>query len=104
MIGQAIFMAVCSGGVVFLVYVLVAFWREDRSRLARHRRLASGSKAVVVQLPPGPIFTAASIRPAGIPESAPFTIISNLNRPAAAFYVEQRETSAADLEVRKDRA
>lgn len=63
MIGETIFVTICSGGVVFLLYVLVEFWKEYRSRRPGYRQIANGMKPFVVQLPPGPIFTGASIRP-----------------------------------------
>ena len=86
MIGEVILVTICSAGVVFLLYFLIAIWREDRACVP-NRILKQGVIPVVVQLPTDPIFTAAAIRPAAIPEETPFTLISNANRPAAAFYV-----------------
>ena len=94
---MAVFVALCGGGVVFLVRVFFALSRETRPAHLR-RRKGILSAPVVVQLPPDPIFTASAIRPDGVPESAPFAIVSNSSNVAAEFYVgaPEREPFAND--------
>ncbi len=90
MIGESIFLAICMGGAVFLLYVLVGFWREDRLQVASRRRISVGSQPIVIPLPADSVFTVDSICPAGVPEKTPFTIVSSGNRLAAHFFVESQ--------------
>ena len=85
MISTLVFVVLCCVGVVFLLFVLGALIREDRPRFLR-RTADVRSSAVVVKLPPDPIFMAKAIRPVEVPEDAPFAIVSNGQGSAAEFY------------------
>lgn len=86
MIGTVIFCAICVVSIAFLLRVFVALCQETRPR-----RFARGTwrPTVVVPIPPNPIFTASEIRPAGVPENAPFSIVATPNGTVAEFYVEE---------------
>jgi hypothetical protein len=71
MAAMLILVAICTAGVAFLLYVLVALSREIDFR---HAGLETKQRTrIVVPLPSDPIVTMERIRPAGVPENAPFT-------------------------------
>jgi len=91
MIGMVIFVTICLAGVAFLVHVLIALCRESGMRLPI-RKKHSQRFPIVVQLPSDPIFTAGAIRPAGVPDNTPFSIVKHDNGATAEFYGEEGGT------------
>jgi hypothetical protein len=89
MAATLVLVTICTVGVTFLLHVLVAISRETRPRPAPTSENKQRTR-LVVPLPPDPIITMEKIRPAGVPENAPFLIVSNSGIPSAEFYLDKQ--------------
>jgi hypothetical protein len=96
MAATLVLVAICTVGVTFLLYVLVALSRETRLQPVPTTESKLRTR-IVVLLPPDPIITIRQNRPADVPENAPFLIVSNSGKPPVELSVDEQTAVPSPL-------